>query len=101
MFGRRKKKKKKVDGKITSMTVNGAPTKVAGMRVYGDEEGNGKLQIFCSAVTEELHFERSEIVIKTAAGKTIKMKVRYEDAVKDGKVYKYDFAIEDYNEIFA
>lgn len=104
MFGKifkRKKKKKKPDGKITSMTVNGEPTKVRGLRVYAGEDGSGKLQIFCSDVTEALHFEQSDLVIKTGESKTIKMKVRFEGAEKDKKLYKYNFAIEDYNETFA
>ena len=101
MLFKKKKKNKTPKAQITSMLVNGVDTKCLHMRMFADQDGAQKLDIYTAEPTQELHYDRSELVIKTTEQKKLRLNVAFLSADKDGKYYHYLFLIEDYHEYFA
>lgn len=94
------KKKKKAQGKIRSMIVNGSPAVCLSIRIFTDGNGD-KLDIYTKEPVEALHFDKSEIELQTTDNRKLKLKVSFVSAEKSKKLYHYLFDVESYNEYFA
>ncbi len=99
MFGK-KKKKKKAEGKISSMIVNGTPAVCLNLRIFADEDGD-KMDIYTKEPVEALHFDHCEIELNTTDNRKLILNVGFISAERHKKLYHYLFSVENYNEYFA
>ena len=95
-----KKKKKKPSAKISSMIVNGVSVVCYSIRIFSDNEGD-KLDIFTKEPVEALHFDKSEIELKTTDNRKLKLSISFLSAEKHKKLYHYLFVVDSYEEYFA
>lgn len=98
---KRKKKKEIPTGRITALKVNSVDCKIINLRIFNDAEGVPRLTIFTQKPQEAMHYEESEFVIDTLESRRIRLTARFDSAEQSGRLYKYSFIIEKYNEVFA
>lgn len=101
MFGRKKKKNKVPTGKIMGLKINGEDAKVANIKVYTDAEGTGRCDIFVTEPKEILHYEESDLEIRSDEGRKICIHAKFDRAEQQKKIYIYHLIILGYSEVFA
>ena len=100
MFGK-KRKPKVPTGKILGLKINGEDTKVANLKVFTDSQGVGRCDIFAVEPKEILHYDESDLEIRSDEGRKIRIHAKFDGAEQQKRVFVYHMIILEYGEEFA
>ncbi len=83
------------------MKVNGEAVRCLSLRIYNENGGEGKLEIYTKEPEPHFHFDKCEFEIYTLDSKKLAVTGAFFDAEQQKKLYHYIFNIEKYNEFYV